>query len=284
MRNKDSCLKKTLEYLFVLQKGKRFTVLFLMMLPLGFLLAVAMPANAYYSYIKSYSAGAIDFWSAWNFNGAVDYRWSLGALAVALIYYIFIGAVCFTVISRSLRVGVFDVKRPIYECNENFFPTMYSAFSYLALLLLVKALNTACLTLFSRNASVPAGLTFSIISIVAMYALVSYVLTIGTLYTPFMVFNGVNSLRAFVLSAGRINGRKCLRTYPALFLPVFGTVLVGALVGFFESALVSIIVETVLYACLAVYLITYPFISYYTINELKREDYTREYYYKHGRD
>lgn len=284
MKNKKSCLNKTLEYLFLIQSGKRFTVLFLMLLPLGFLLAVAMPANAYFTYITNYTTGTPDFWSAWNLNGAVDYRWSLGALAVALVYYIFIGAVCFTVISRSLRVGVFDVKHPIYECNENFFPTLYSALFYLAVLLFVKALNTACLTLFQQNESAAVGLTFSIIAIVAMYALVSYVLTIGTLYTPFMVFNGVNPLRAFVLSAGRINGRASLRAYPALFLPVFGTVVIGALVGWFQSSLASIIVETVLYTALAVYLITYPFVSYYTLNELKREDYPREYYFKHGRD
>lgn len=284
MDKRPSCIKKTLEYLFVLEKGKRFVLLFLLMLPLGFLLAVAVPNSAFFEYISSYTTGNPSFWNSWNLNDTVVYKWSLIAAACAFVYYVFIGAVCFTVISRSLRTGTFAVKRPFAECNESFFPALYSGLLYLFVVLFLKTINTACLVMFQRNPNAGASLGASLIAIIAMYALVSYVMTLGTLYTPFMVFNGVNPLRAFVLSAGRVSGKKFLRAYPQVFLPVVISVLAGAFTGFAESSLISLIAESVIYTLLAVYLTAYPFISYYTLNDLKREDYTREYYYKHGRE
>ncbi len=284
MRSKHSCLYKTLEYLFVLERGKRFWTLFLLSLPTGFLVSSAMPEQAFYKYFSNYVTGNIGYWNTWNYNGALDYRITHIAGVLAFMVYLFVGAIMYTVVSRSLRVGVFRVSNPISECNESFFPTLYSAVFYLIILVLVKAVNTALTTFFLHvgNAGLSLGLTVT--ALILMYVWVSYVMTIGTLHVPFMVFNGLNPFRAFVMSAGRISGKTAIKTFPQIFLPVLLTVAVGTCAGIAQSRLISAIVGAVAYAMLITYLTAYSFVSYYEVNDMKREDYTREYYYRHGRD
>ena len=94
-----------------------------------------------------------------------------------------------------------------------------------------------------------------------------------------MTINGLRPSVAIAQSANRTSGRVGARVFGAVVIPILVTYLIGALVGIAKSYIASLVVESLLYAFLLVYLVTLAFISYYEINELPREDYTREYYY-----
>ncbi len=271
--------KKTMEYLFVLEKGKRFLTIFLLFLPVGFVAAFAAPNAVVFKWLSNFTVGDTDFWHAWCLNGNLNRDVTLGGLCVAVVFIMFFFSVISTVVARSMRVGVFKLSGIFREFNENFFPVMAATLMYGAITIVIKTLMTAFFVMFQTFEDVVVAALFSCVVGILSFFLLCFMATIGVLYLPFMVFNGLRSFHAFTASASKITGKLQVKMFFAVTLPVLVCVGTGVAVGAARNVIASVVVETVTYTLIFTYIVTLTFVSYYEILGLKREDYPREYFY-----
>lgn len=269
---------KTCEYLFKLEKGKRFFVLFLFALPIGVAIAAAMPQGSLINWLSDFNS-ATSFREAWSYNGNINILVSGLAVPITFVLILFFLSVMTTVISRSLRVGVFKAESVFRDCNESFIPVLQGAFGYIVTALLLKVLMTLLLQLISRiELAVIAAILTAIVAVIT-YVGFFMLLTLGILYLPFMSFNGLGTFEAFIQAAGKLSGGTYRRMAFAVIIPSLIVPAIGMAVGVANSLIASVIVESVLNAVLLTYIVTLAFVSYYEILGLTREDYPREYFY-----
>lgn len=271
--------KKTFEYLFKLEKGKRFLLLFLIALPSGICAAVAAPQRVYNEWLTNFKVGNLNFLDALMFNGTANYIRVLVAGIVCFVLLLFSVSVMASVISRNLRVGVFSVNRMFQEFNEAIFPSFSSVFTVFVVVVLCKVLLGILLVLFQTFKNVVLAAIFSCLALLLSIALVCYAVSVGILYLPYMTFNGLRPFVALAQSANRTGGRVLGRIFFAVFLPILLNYVVGGLVTIAHNTIVSFVLESLTYTFLLVYLVTLSFISYYEINDLPREDYPREFFF-----
>lgn len=273
-------LKKTFQYLFKLEKGKRFLLLFLIALPCGVGAYFTAPTYVYHNWLKDFSVGDKSYLSALFFNGNASPLRVLIAGVVTTIILMFCISVMASVVSRNLRVGVFSINRRLMmEFNEAILPTFYAVLSAMGVVVVGKLLLATLIVLFQTITNVVLSAILSTFALFLNIALVCYAISVAILYLPYMTFNGLRPMVALAQSANRVGGRVGARIFGAVFCPILIIYVIGALVGMAESFIASIVVESVLYATALVYLLTLSFISYYEINELPREDYPREFFF-----
>lgn len=270
---------KTLEYLFKLEKGKRFLCLFLIALPAGFGAALTAPHHVYKAWLQNFEVGNLNFLSALTFGDTANPLRILIAGAVTVVLLMFCISVMASVISRNLRVGVFSVNRMFQEFNEAIFPTFFAVCSAMIVVIVSKLLLSALIVLFQTFHSVLLAAILSMIALLIEIALVCYAITLGILYLPYMTFNGLRPRVALAESVNRMGARVGGRMMVAIFFPMLLNYIIGGLLALADNLIVSLVVETVLYTISLVYLVGLSFISYYEINELPREDYPREFFY-----
>lgn len=271
--------KKTLEYLFKLDKGKRFLALFVMAIPAGVGMALTAPVSVYKDWIREFQVGDLNFFSALTFNGVANPLRMVIAGAVTIILLLFSVSVMASVISRNLRVGVFSVNRLFTELNEAFIPTLSSVVTMALAVIVDKLLLGVLIVAFQCIPQVLLSLILSVVALVLSIALVSYIISLGILYLPYMTFNGLRPRVAFSESTSRFSGRKGGLIFLTVFIPVFFHFTLGALISIIGNIYVSFAVEAFSYTVLLVYLVALTFISYYEVNELPREDFPREYFF-----
>ena len=273
-------LKKTFQYLFKLEKGKRFLLLFLIALPCGVGAYFTAPTYVYHNWLKDFSVGDKSYLSALFFNGNASPLRVVIAGVVTTIVLMFCISVMASVVSRNLRVGVFSINRRLMmEFNEAILPTFYAVLSAMGVVVVGKLLLATLIVLFQTITNVVLSAILSTFALFLNIALVCYAISVAILYLPYMTFNGLRPMVALAQSANRVGGRVGARIFGAVFCPILIIYVIGALVGMAESFIASIVVESVLYATALVYLLTLSFISYYEINELPREDYPREFFF-----
>ncbi|HHX49758.1 MAG TPA: hypothetical protein GX709_05165 [Clostridiales bacterium] len=273
-------LKKTIEYLFVLEKGKRMLVLFLLALPMGISFAFVSPNYVLLNWLKNYSVGNQNFWQAWNFYGQIKPIEMLIATIATFITTFFSYSIMTTVISRSMRVGMFKVNNLFYEANENFFAIF--SFTIIAFIggLIFKALSSLFFTLWQGVHSLYLSMVLSIITLILLICLLCFIFTYICLFLPYMSINGLKFKDAIAESIGRFGKKQGKSLFISILIPVLLGVLFGTLAGLSEYRFVGIIVDSISYAFLSVYLLTLAFVAYYKIEGLERKDYTKEYFYK----
>lgn len=273
-------LKKTFQYLFKLEKGKRFLLLFLIALPCGVGAYFTAPTYVYHNWLKDFSVGDKSYLSALFFNGNASPLRVVIAGVLTTIVLMFCISVMASVVSRNLRVGVFSINRRLMmEFNEAILPTFYAVLSAMGVVIVGKLLLATLIVLFQTITNVVLSAILSTFALFLNIALVCYAISVAILYLPYMTFNGLRPMVALAQSANRVGGRVGARIFGAVFFPILIIYVIGALVGMAESFIASIVVESVLYATALVYLLTLSFISYYEINELPREDYPREFFF-----
>lgn len=273
-------IKKTFEYLFKLENGKRFLTLFLIALPCGVGAYFTAPTYVYHNWLKEFTVGDKSYLSALFFNGNANPMRVLIAGIITTFVLMFCISVMASVVSRNLRVGVFSINRRLMmEFNEAILPTFFAVLSAMVLVVVGKLLLATLIVLFQTIKNVVLSAILSTFALFLNIALVCYAISVAILYLPYMTFNGLKPMVALAQSANRVGGRIGGRIFVAVFVPVLLVYVTGALVGMAENFIASIVVESVLYASTLVYLLTLSFISYYEINELPREDYPREFFF-----
>jgi MFS family permease len=270
-------LKKTLEYLFVLERGKRFFILFFLSIPIGIIAAYLSPNWEYTTWAMNYTTGNANFWSIWNFgNNGIVFPIAGAIMVVFAVIFLSIQA---TVVSRSMRVGIFKVNRLIGEFNESFFPSLYAVLSYLLMYLAYKCITTLFLILFQAINVVILSFVLSVIALFAVFVFSIIGISLTTLYFPIMTITGIKPQPAIIASL-----HKCSKNTSAFVLamglPILTINIIGALIGILQIPLLSEMVDAVLYSFLFCYINALAMVSYYELEQIKREDYPREYYYK----
>lgn len=276
-------LNKTLEYLLLIEKGKRFFILFLLSLPMGFFASLAMPSHIYVEWLKNFDVGNKSFLDAFQLAGTQDYLSMIIGVVGVTIFGIITLAIMATVISRSMRVGMFKPTRLIKEFNESFFPALYVAIIYIPVGVLLKVVFTVFLVFWQGMQVVSAALALSVITMVLFLIIVAGLISVSVLYMPYMTINGIAPFPAFHTSFSKCTGETGFKLLYATALPILVSVVLGALLGFVKILWVQLLVETLIYSALYTYLVTLSFVAYYEINDIQREDYPRNYILYKGR-
>lgn len=269
----------TTEYLFKLEKGKRFIVLFLLSLPVGIAMSFANPIGALYGWLKGYTAGGDSFEDVWTFLGAVPASVSGVGIAAAFILMLFFMSVSSTVISRSLRVGVFGIKGVFRDFNEGFIPVLQAVFGYTVAVLLIKVVATALMLLAQGTSNVVLSAILSVGFLLLAYFAVASLMSIGIMYLPYMTFNGLNSFNAFTAACSGASGKTFYKMLGAVVVPMAVCFAIMFAVGVAGNRWASLVVESVLNSAIVTYYLTLAFLSYYEILGLVREDYPKDYFY-----
>lgn len=270
-------LRKTLQYLLILENGKRLLTLFLISVPAGIAASFAFPTESVYEWIKNYSVGNTNFWQNWTLGGSRFAVW-MGLLAMFMLL-IFSISVMASIVSRSLRVGVFKVERLIYEFNESFFPAFFTVLLYILAYIVTKTIITLFLVLWQTLKFKALSLGLSLFTFALLLCGASLLLSYTVMFLPTMSFNGLKARDALIASVRKCGG-KARKILPAIALPIAVVIVIGSLIAIFEIPLLSQIIDSVLYSLLFAYLLSLSMISYYEIEQLKREDYPREYFFR----
>lgn len=274
---------KALEFNFGIERGKRFLILFPILLPAGLAIALTVPNGVWVEFVKNFSSGNFDFIAALGFFGVNPPLRTLIAGVIAFILTAFGISVVSSIIARAMRVGVFRLNGLFSEFNESFLPTITAVFTYSLAAFFLKVLLTVLLVLWQTVNNSIGGIILSLLSVVAVYALLAAFMAIGKLYLPYMVINGRGSASAFTTSIGKCGGKTMLRLFLADFVPLMAGIICCTLIGLAGNRRLQVAADTIFYTALLVYQVSLAFISYYDINSLVREDYTREYYFRKNR-
>lgn len=268
--------KKTLEYLFALERGKRFWVLFLYALPIGAAAAALSPSWHYVSWLKNYTLENTDFLYNWNFGfGTYGKFVAVGALLVMGIVFFPILA---SIVSRSLRVGKFRAASPFADFNDSFFPVFYAAFTYFGIYLIYKLLTTLLLALWQLTAIKWLSMLLSVASLVAVFILVCFLLATTAAYVPIMSFAGIKPGRALHTSM-QLTSKYIRPLFVAIALPLTLKTVLGCLISLIGIRWLSFAADIALNAFVAAYMVVFIMTAYYEMEEKKREDYPREYFF-----
>ncbi len=271
--------KKTLEYLFKLEHGKRFFVLCLLAIPAGIAVAFTARTVVYYDYFKSFEISTLSFLNTFALGDLSDLKFMVIAGAVAFLGLIFGISVMSSVVSRNLRVGVFKLNLRLgYEINEAIIPSFSAIVTAFILVILAKIFQASLFMLASTFSSRILAIVLFICVVILELALVSFAISTAVLYLPYMTINGLNPISALTQSIHGIENTKG-RLFLCVFIPVFLKYVIAGLVAMAENFIVSLVVESLMNVLVLVYFVTLSFVSYYEINELPREDYPRDYYY-----
>ncbi|MFI3229173.1 MAG: hypothetical protein R3Y23_03290 [Bacillota bacterium] len=264
-------IKRTFEYLFVLGRGMRFAFMFLLSLPFGFTLACLLPNSRYISWGANYEVGNMNFISQWNMGDTLNYWLTLIAVFVFGIITLSILA---TVVSRSMRVGTFRIKKITSEFNENCFSGYNFLLCLVVILLVAKVILTLLLVLSSAIPSYAISLGLSIFNLAVVNALFFLAFSFILVVLPTMAINGVK-LKSAILSSIRKCGARLGGIFFALFIPYLVLVAIGTAVASLNIYWLSIGIDTALYAGYIAYFVALSMVTYYKIEQIKREDYPK---------
>lgn len=270
-------LKQTFAYLFLIERGKRVLLLYLLSIPVGISFAMMFPSYPFLQWVLRADAEASGFWSNFTY-GINGYVYWIGAGALLLTFVVFV-ALASTVVSRSMRMGKFRIVSVLADINDGFFPAAYMALTVIAAVTLLKTASSLVVGLWFRLSnpvlvSILNGACTVAIGVVAMY-----LATVLVAYFPLMIVNGLKPYSAFINSV-----RKCVRhkkhLFVGIFLPVATVTVGGILVSLAANPLASVLFDSFTYAFLVAYFIPFVLIAYYEIEGIGREDFTREYFFR----
>jgi hypothetical protein len=270
-------IKKTLEYLFVLEKGRRFLLLFVLSTPIGAAAAFLTPTRYYTEWILNFTVGDANFWHVFTFGrGGVAFPVTLAIFLAAAVIFVSAQA---TIVARSMRVGVFKAGKLFGELNESFYPSFFAVLIYTAAFIVFKTVSTLLLVLWQYLDYQAVAAVLSLLSLIIVYLSTVVFVSIASLVLPIMGITGLRPGPALESSV-----RKCSRHLKALALgiglPIVVLTTAGALVGLTGNVLLSELADTFLYSFMFSYLTVLAYVAYHEIEEIKREDYPREYFYK----
>jgi len=225
------------------------------------------------NWIREYPNVNNSFWHIWTY-GLGGFRFPISIALIVITASVF-GSVMVSIISRSMKMGVFKYGRFFRDMNESFIPTLFSAITYAGIYVGYKVLVTLLLRLWLRLSPV-AGLSLSIISILIACSVSAFFISLITLLIPIQAFTGVKTKRAIGLSIHKAN-KSTLQFMFASAVPLIGVMIIRGLIGLLQLRVLSLILSCVSYAFLFAYAITLSMIAYTETEGIVREDYPRGY-------
>lgn len=264
-------IKLTLQYLFQLDKGKRFFTLFLLALPSCFVLAYYFPITAYYDWFVNYAGNFASYGQLWLSLWNRD-TLQIGILILGYCLLVLSVASMTTIISRSVRIGKFQLKSLFYLVNENFFPSFYAITFFIIAFLVLQSLLCLFLYLSQTIFNFLVGYISSIFFTLIVLFLGIMIFSTMIIWLPIMSFNGLKPFKALPIAyrKTRFDGKQIFLAY--LFMVIIG-IFLGALSFVFNNIFIlCLLTNTISYTLITVYFITLNIISYFDIECITRED------------
>lgn len=261
----------TLQYLFRIDKGKRFLSLLLFALPSSLVLAYYFPITGYFDWFNNYTGSYISYSELWL---SLVQRDTLKVGLLFLGYFLMILSVSAisTLTIRSVRIGRFQIKSPFYLINENFFSSFFLITFFILGWITVQSLLCLFLFLWQILPGYAVGFILSIIIMLISLFLATLFFTRVSLSLPLMCINGLKPLKSIGLAFSK--------TYPhknklliAYIVAVIGILLLGFVAFIFQKIwYVKLIINTLNYACAIVFFSVLSILSYFDIEGISRED------------
>ena len=269
-------IKSTLQFLFVLDKGRRFLSLFLMILPTALIVSFVFPLDIYIKWVATYDAHYDTLLALWT--SLQPASMTIGTFLLALFAIVISYSAYNTLTLRCFRVGVFTVKGFLRSANENFFPAFYLVASLIIFYVFWQFILVLFLYLLQLSSSIAFIRLMSIILMIIWSVGLVFALLPFVVWLPLMAINGFGPTKAFGLALQKAS----TRTIPiALSLGFLIAVIIGInfLSGFLAISFLSTIVNTISFAFAFCYVSVLSMIVYFDIEALTREDISRSLYF-----
>lgn len=185
---------------------------------------------------------------------------------------------CVSVIEKHFRVGKLMLKKPFSEINSTFFPVL-SVELTLSAVMIVYSILLISLVSFLQYMICGFG-TYPTVGAVIAAAVISIVLFIVGFCTagpfmlmiPIMVIYGYSFSDALT-SAFELAGKKSASVLFGGIFPFLVVLIIEYILSFFEIIkVVSVIVSTLMYLFLLVYIVAYVMIVMFELSGLERRD------------
>lgn len=267
----------TLQYIFKLDRGKRFVFLMLFALPASLTLAHFFPITGYFQWFVNYSADYTTYSTLWlSLMNRSTFQVGLLILGYALL--IMAVSAITTIIIRSVRIGKFQVKSLFYLINENFFPAFYLITFFILSLILFQSLVCLFLFLWQILPGVVLGYVLSLLITLIGLILVTWAFSNLVLWLPIMSINGLKPFPAIGTAYSKNNTTK-KNFFVAYILAIVFLLIIGFVSYLFNKIwYISWIIDALNYAFLTVYFATLSILAYFDIEGITREDLVRKPY------
>jgi len=270
-------LKKTLDYLFLYGKGKRFFLLWLFFLPTCLLVGLFFPTSKYVDILFSFRTATYPSFSAFWLNSFNSAWWALVGLAIAFVLFLLSVSYVSAIITRHIRIGKLAFPNFFRAVNNNFFPAMAVTAFFLLVAFVAHLVFIGLAYLWMQLASRVLGLVMTILFLILILIGMTYLLSSTTMWLPTMSFSGQYVFRA--LGVAFYKSRNYQRKFfvPALF--AVAAVTVVAVAGHFCPVwYVTAILHALIYSVVLTVTVAFSFITYCESESIKREDLAQKYF------
>ncbi len=267
----------TIQYLFQLDKGKRFLTLFLYALPACLVLSAFFPITGYFEWLFGHGSAYANYGELWLSLVQRD-TFKLGLLiAVYFLLILSVSAITTTII-RSLRVGKFQVKSLFYIINENFLPSLWMVSATMIGLLVFHSLFGLFLFTWQFIPNVALSYALSMISFLLCLSLLTFVFSKLALWLPIMSINGLRPFRAMESAISKTHQKK-KNMFVAFSIAVLLLLAAGTIAFFFRAVgILDFVINVVTYTIMLVYYCALSLLAYFDIEGITREDLAKRPY------
>lgn len=269
-------IKSTLQFLFILDKGKRLLYMFLMLVPASIIVSLVFPLDIYIKWIVNYDVPYESFSLLWSSLLPSTLRVDLFILALLLVVISY--SAISTLTLRCFRVGVFNAKGYLRAANDNFFPAFYLISSVIIFYVFWQFVLALFLYLFQTFNSVLLTVIFSSILMIIWAIGLIFLLVPVIVWFPIMAINGVSPFKALGIAIQKVNPKTLSIAFSIAFI-IAAIILINILSGFLNFNFVSIIINTLTFSFGFCYIVVLSMIVYFDIEGLSREDISRSLYF-----
>lgn len=270
-------LKKTLDYLFLYGKGKRFFLLWLFFLPTCLLVGLFFPTSKYVDILFSFRTATYPSFSAFWLDSFNSAWWALVGLAIAFVLFLLSVSYVSAIITRHIRIGKLAFPNFFRAVNNNFFSAIAVTAFFLLVAFVAHLVFIGLAYLWMQLASRVLGLVMTILFLILILIGMTYLLSSTTMWLPTMSFSGQYVFRA--LGVAFYKSRNYQRKFfvPALF--AVAAVTVVAVAGHFCPVwYVTAILHALIYSVVLTVTVAFSFITYCESESIKREDLAQKYF------
>ena len=270
-------MKKTLEYLFKYDGGKRFFLTWLFLLPPCVLVGFFFPTTKYMDFLFGFrTTEYATFGDLWTGVFPVfPYAW-IALAAAAVLFVLGVGYVS-SILTRHIRVGKLTFPNFFRSINNNFFPALTVTAFFLLTVFAAHVLFVLNAYIWVHLASRLLGLVMTVLFFLLILIGMAYLMSSATLWLPYMSFTGTYVFRALGIAFYKSRNRQRQFFLPCLFAVVFA--LAAGLAGYYCPLwYVDAIIHTLVYSVSLTVMVTFTIISYCEVESVQREDLSRPFF------
>lgn len=261
----------TFQYLFKIDKGKRFLSLLFFAIPSCLVLAYYFPITGYFEWFMNYTGDYSSYSALWLSLVERD-SLKLGLLLLGYILLIFSVSAIATLTIRSVRIGKFQIKNPFYLINENFFPSFYLMTFFMISLIIVQSLVCLFLFLWQTLPGYTLGYILSILIMLISLFFTTFIYSGMCLWLPLMSINGLRPFKAIGITYSKTHKERKL-LFVTYLLAMSVIVLIGFIAYIFRDIwYIKWLINTANYAIATVFFAVLSILSYFEIEGIARED------------